>query len=521
MKALNLSILLSAGIMAGSSAYAQQETVDTAVFSKIRNAELKSSHIPQIAHYLTDVSGSRLTNSLGYKRAATWAVETMQKWGLVNAKMEPWGEFGKQWDIQDFSIYMKVPYAGLVRAYPKPWSTNTNGTVQAEVLVLTPAQSMDTLYLAKHAADFKGKILLSTGGSANAKEKFEPSASRLSDTALANLKDAYMIARPMIEMYKGYFKIFATTDAIFKKSGALAYITTSAGNANGTVVVQSSGGYYKLSAPETVPALSMALEDGQKIKRLIESGHKVELAININSQLSTQDTKGYNVVAEIPGTDPKLKSQLVMLGGHLDSWQAATGATDNAAGCIVMMEAVRLLDSLGIKPKRTIRIALWGGEEQGLLGSINYVKNHFMDGKTFTLKPEQAKVSAYFNLDNGTGKIRGIYAQNNDAIKPIFAEWLKPFADLGAQTVTLSNTGSTDHLSFDWAGIPGFQFVQDPIDYETRTHHSNLDDYDHLMIDDLKQAAIIVASFVYQASVRPDMLPRKPLKKEIFVFDGF
>jgi Zn-dependent M28 family amino/carboxypeptidase len=184
-----------------------------------------------------------------------------------------------------------------------------------------------------------------------------------------------------------------------------------------------------------------------------------------------------------------------------------------------MLEAVRLLDSLGLKPKRTIRIALWGGEEQGLLGSFGYIKKHYREGEK--IKPEQAKVSAYFNLDNGTGKIRGIYAQSNQAAKPIFEQWFTPFHDLGAQTVTMANTGSTDHLSFDWAGIPGFQFVQDPIDYETRTHHSNMDDYDHLQIDDLKQAAIIVASFVYQASIRPEMLPRKPVEKGGFVFDGF
>jgi Zn-dependent M28 family amino/carboxypeptidase len=265
--------------------------------------------------------------------------------------------------------------------------------------------------------------------------------------------------------------------------------------------------------------VAIASEDAQRIKRLIASGHKVELNLNLKAKFNDADIKGYNVVGEIPGTDPKLKAQLVMLGGHMDAWASSTGATDNGAGCIVMLEAVRLLDSLGLKPKRTIRLALWGGEEQGLIGSYGYVKNHFR-GVDLAIKPEQAKVSAYFNLDNGTGKIRGIFAQSNTAIKPIFEEWFKPFADLDASTVTLRNTGSTDHLSFDWAGIPGFQFIQDPIDYETRTHHSNMDNYDHLKIDDLKQAAIIVASFVYQASNRADMLPRKALEKGTFVFDG-
>jgi hypothetical protein len=333
------------------------------------------------------------------------------------------------------------------------------------------------------------------------------------------MKDTYMVNHDLIVQFLASFKMLNKVSILFKQSGAIGIINTGRANINGTVFVQARSG-YKLTNPESVPSVSMALEDALKIKRLIESGHPVEIALNINGKLSTEDNKGYNVVAEIPGTDRKLKSQLVMLGGHLDSWSAATGATDNAAGCIVMMEAVRLLDSLGLKPKRTIRIALWSGEEQGVYGSYNYAKNHFMDAEKGTVKAEQAKVSAYFNLDNGTGKIRGIFAQNNTAMKPIFEQWFAPFHDLGASTVTLKNTGSTDHLSFDWAGIPGFQFIQDPIDYETRTHHSNMDSYDHLQIDDLKQAAIIVASFVYQTSIRPDLLPRKPLVKETFAFDG-
>jgi hypothetical protein len=444
----------------------------------------------------------------------------MKKWGMANAATERWGDFGKQWEVQDFSIMMRAPYNAQIRAYPSPWSPGSKGLLQGGVVVITSGQAMDTTYLSGHAAEFKGKFVLVTGSAADHKKNFEPSAERLADTALANLKDTYMVPRSMITMYTNYMKIFKAADLILKNAGALAFISAGRNNVNGTVFVQGYYG-YKLTDPETVPQVTMALEDGQKIKRLLQSGQKVELAMSFTGKTSTEDTNGYNVVGEIPGTDPKLKSQLVMLGGHLDSWQAATGATDNAAGCIVMLEAVRLLDSLGLKPKRTIRIALWGGEEEGLLGSLGYVKNHYRDGVKFTVKPEQAKVSAYFNLDNGTGKIRGIYAQSNEKVKPIFEQWLKPFNDLGATAITMANTGSTDHLSFDWAGIPGFQFVQDPIDYETRTHHSNMDDYDHLMIDDLKQAAIIVASFVYQASIRPEMLPRKPIENETFVFDGF
>ncbi|MBD1387795.1 M20/M25/M40 family metallo-hydrolase, partial [Mucilaginibacter rigui] len=382
-----------------------------------------------------------------------------------------WGDFGKQWDLQEFSIIMKAPYTQPVIAYPNPWSANTNGLQQGQVTVITPAQANDTTYIAAHVNDFKGKFVLITGGPFQTKDaNFTALAKRLTDNELANLKDDYMVTREQIGQYANYVKIDNRVDVLMKSVGALGLIGGSARNNNGTVFVQGLS-EHKLNAPEAIPQLSMAYEDAQKIKRLIQSGHPVELAVNIKAHTYTDDIKGYNIVAEIPGTDPKLKSQLVMLGGHLDSWPAATGATDNAAGCIVMMEAVRLLDSLGLQPKRTIRIALWDGEEQGLYGSYNYVKNHFM-GTDFKLKPEQSKVSAYYNLDNGTGKIRGIYAQSNTAVKPIFEKWLEPFHDLGAKTVSLSNTGSTDHLSFDWAGIPGFQFVQDPIDYETKTHHS-------------------------------------------------
>jgi Zn-dependent M28 family amino/carboxypeptidase len=246
---------------------------------------------------------------------------------------------------------------------------------------------------------------------------------------------------------------------------------------------------------------------------LVEAGQPVELEAEVRTKFYNNDIKGYNVLGEIPGTDPKLKDEVVMLGGHLDSWHGATGATDNAAGCSVMMEAVRLIQSMNLKPKRTIRIALWSGEEQGLFGSRNYVKNHLADPATMELKPEHGKISAYYNLDNGSGKIRGIYLQGNQEVRPLFQEWLEPFKELGATTVTINNTGGTDHLSFDAVGIPGFQFIQDPLEYDTRTHHTNMDTYDHLVPDDLKQASAIVASFVYNTAQRDEKLPRKELPK--------
>jgi hypothetical protein len=520
MKSLFYKLTATIIMLSCLNTYAQQEDVDTAVFNRIRKAELSSSQIPQIGYYLTDISGPRLTASPGYQRASRWAVATMKKWGLANAGLESWGEFGKQWGIRDFSISMRAPYNQLIAGYPEPWGANTDGPLKGDVIILTRKQSRDTVYLKTHAALLKGKFLLNPGAPLSEKDISGPVTSRLSDTELANMGDTFMVPDSLTRSFPALFKTLARISQIKKDVGILGAIYTTSFSANGHIMAQSNDG-FKLISHNTLPEVSIGIEDAQKMKRLIESGVRVSLEVNIKGEFSTADTKGYNVIAEISGTDPKLKSQVVMLGAHLDSWEAATGATDNAAGCVVMMEAMRLLDSLHLKPKRTIRIALWGGEEQGVLGSYGYVKNHFRDGTTLQIKPEQSGVSAYFNLDNGTGKIRGIYTQNNAAVKPIFEQWFKPFYDIGATTVTMKNTGSTDHIAFDWAGIPGFQFIQDPLDYETRTHHTNLDTYDHLAMDDLKQAAIIVASFVYQASIRPELLPRKPLVPYSFPYEDF
>ena len=256
----------------------------------------------------------------------------------------------------------------------------------------------------------------------------------------------------------------------------------------------------------------------------------MNIELNVDTKFTGDHEQGYDTVAEIPGTDPQLKDEIVMVGGHLDSWAAGTGATDNGAGSLVAMEVMRILNALGAKPRRTIRVALWSGEEEGLFGSYGYVKQHFgsfplsdtpeqrqmpdfmrKPAGPLTVKPEQKLVSAYFNVDNGGGRIRGVYLQGNAAIAPIFAQWLAPLKDLGVTTLTMRNTGGTDHLSFDAVGIPGFQFIQDELDYETRTHHSNMDTYERLLPEDMKQAAVVEAIFVYNAAMRDQMLPRKPL----------
>jgi hypothetical protein len=499
---------------------AQQEPVDTAAFRQIRTAEMADSHVADIAFHITDASGSRLTNSPGFFRAGRWAIATMQQWGMQNTALEPWGDYGKGWEVNDFHISMTAPYNGFILGYPVTWSENTPGTIHAPVFLVPASKLGDSTWLAGHQEDIRGKIILvASAATHHDDDDMKPFATRLTDSALAKLPDDYMITRQQL---MGFLPILKGRDRGLlqvKAYGGQAIVYADGQGSDGTIVVESFFG-YKLGRPTFLPEATISAEDGFKIKRLLAAGTPVTLDLDIKATVNQSDTKGYNVVGEIPGTDPTLKAQVVMLGGHLDSWSAATGATDNGAGCVVMLEAVRLLDSLHLHPKRTIRIVLWSGEEQGLLGSYHYVLNHYGSAETGNFKPEQAKVSAYFNLDNGSGKIRGIYAQGNAAVKPIFEAWLAPFADLDAKTVTMSNTGSTDHLAFDWVDIPGFQFIQDPLDYETKTHHSNMDTYDYLRMDDLKQAAVIVASFVYQASIRPDLLPRKPLVKEPFVFDG-
>lgn len=293
-----------------------------------------------------------------------------------------------------------------------------------------------------------------------------------------------------------------------KEEGAVAFLSSSLRNHDGTIFAQG-GGAYKGTDPENFLDMVVGVEDYNTLLRIAKSGAPVKIETEVKTKFYNQDLQGYNVIAEIPGTDPQLKEEIVMLGAHLDSWQTGTGATDNAAGSAVMMEAVRILKSLGVQPKRTIRIALWSGEEQGLLGSRGYVKKTFGGRAASEQLPAYQNFSGYYNIDNGTGKIRGIYLQGNEACRPIFTQWLEPFKDLGATTVTISNTGGTDHQAFDGIGLPGFQFIQDEIEYDTRTHHSNMDVYDHLIEEDLKQIATIVAAFVYNTAQRSEKLPRK------------
>ncbi|MGC4037426.1 MAG: M20/M25/M40 family metallo-hydrolase [Chitinophagaceae bacterium] len=493
-----------------------QEPVDMQVMQKIRDEENNHSQIEMIAHNLTDVCGPRLTNSPGYRRSVQWITQTFKEWKLQNAGPEAWGEFGRGWDNEKSYFAITKPYYHPVIAYPEAWTNGTPSLIKGSLLVL---DQLDSASVDKLGSNIKGKIIILKPGKKELRSASEPYSTRFADSVLDKMPDTYMYSREQMETFIPFIIRDYKTKLYLQAKGVLALITSSGFDRDGTVIVQGGQGYAK-NYKATLPELSVSREDYLLMERLVEDHKNVQVEMNVQNKFYSDNLTGYNVVGEIAGTDPSLKSQVVMLGGHLDSWQSGTGATDNAAGCIVMMEAMRILKTLGIQPKRTIRVALWGGEEQALYGSFGYVKKHFGDPKDMQLKPEQKNISAYYNLDNGSGKIRGIFLQNNEATRDIFKAWLAPFADLGATGITSSNTGSTDHISFDAVGIPAFQFIQDPLEYETRTHHTNMDTYDHLSIDDLKQAAIIVAAFVYNTAMRDEMLPRKPLPKPSrFVFD--
>ncbi len=491
---------------------AQDDKPDAAMVAKIRTEGLTHSQVMDIAFHLTDASGPRLMGSPGFMRAASWARATLGEWGLAGSTLEPWGVFGKGWELQKSYVALTAPYYKPLIAFPKAWCSGTNGLQSAALLLV---EAKDSTELPALAGKLKGKILLlprtdtliptykADAARYTTDELDEMTAYQPSPRDTANRRAGGRRGFQGALAFQNALKEFA------RKEGALAIFSATPRGFDGTVFVQG-GGAYTVGAPENFPDVVLTYEDYMTLYRLAKAGIPVQLDMDIKTRFLTDDPKGYNVVAEIKGTDKKLKDELVMVGGHLDSWHGAMGATDNAAGCAVMLEAIRILKTLGVQPRRTIRIALWSGEEEGLLGSRNYVRNHFTDTATRRYNAAGDKLSVYFNLDNGSGKIRGIYTQGNELVKPLFAQWFAPFSDLGASAITLRNTGGTDHLSFDGVGLPGFQFIQDAIEYDTRTHHSNMDSYDHLQPEDLKQAATVVASFVYNAAMREEKIPRKP-----------
>lgn len=493
-----------------------QEKVDENANKIIRKYGIEQSQVMDIASWMTDVYGPRLTGSPMLDKATDWAVKTLKDWGMENVHTEQWGPFGRGWELKKFSLSATVPSAYPIIAYPKAWSPAVKGTLTGEVIYLDAGNEAD---LAQYKGKLKGKfVLLDTARVVT--EWTKPMAIRLESEGLLDMANASKPTPGTGRVFRGNNTGFGA--ALWKfiyEEKPLCVLDRSFKGDLGTVFTggaRAKEGQARDKNAEVLPQVTLGIEYYNRIFRLLKKGIPVTLAMELDAIYTNPDEMEANIIAEIPGTD--LKDQVVMFGAHYDSWHPATGATDNAAGSAVMMEAARILQEMiketGIKPRRTLRITLWTGEEQGLLGSSAYVEQHFAEMKdrsVSALKPEQSKIAGYFNLDNGTGKIRGVYQQGNDKVTNVFRTWLDAFKDLGATTLTLQNTGGTDHLSFDRVGIPGFQFIQDPLAYDSRTHHSNMDNWDHLSGDDLKQAATIVASFVWHTAQRNEQLPRKEM----------
>ncbi|HWY67350.1 MAG TPA: M20/M25/M40 family metallo-hydrolase [Terriglobales bacterium] len=532
MKFATRRLVVCSFLFFSALAHAQtQEKVDLDMVTKIRYEGFRNSKIKEIAEGLLENIGPRLTGSPNMKRANEWTRDQLTKFGLVNSHLEAWGPFGRGWWNEYVNVRMLSPDTQTFIAYPKAWTPGTDGAVHGDCVRATIRTKQD---FGKYKGKLAGKILV-LGEFADVKPIVESPYERYTDKSLADVANYELPSErpalsPQEQQRRQQFQ--RDLNQFFAEEKPLAVIDHSRQTTGGGTVFVQGGGAYRKSEPQAaVPQLTMAIEQWDRVARLLEQKTPVQLEINVKNNWSDVDEQ-YDTIAEIPGTDKK--DEVVMLGAHLDSWHTGTGATDNGAGSIVMMEAVRILQTLGVKPRRTVRIGLWSGEEEGLLGSQWYVQHHFgsrppmdtpqlqgmptlrrREAGPVTLKPEQAKVSAYFNIDNGTGKIRGVYMQENAGVQPIFEAWMHPFKDLGMDTLTMRSTGGTDHLSFDAVGIPGFQFIQDPIEYDTRTHHSNMDVYDRLQFDDLRQIAVIVADFVYNAAMRDQMFPRKPIEKEL------
>jgi Zn-dependent M28 family amino/carboxypeptidase len=599
------AVLLARPGLSAETASAEKNADQADAIARIREEGMEHSQVMETLSCLCDVIGPRLTGSPGLKRANQWTRDRMAGWGLTNAHLEAWGPFGRGWTLKRFSAQVIEPQTIPLLGCPAAWSPGLDKPLVADVVYLDPGTNTD---FKMYEGKLKGAIVLA-GRPREVTPRFEPLAVRLTEANLLRLANAgadnairYSFApgdrpaprRPAPVRFQTQLR---TLSFLAKEQVALvvnpsmmgdggtflvAAASVPASDGRGTNAGARPARAWSANAPAIPPQVTLAIEDYNRLVRMIQKGEKLKMAVDLQVQFNDDDLMAYNTIAEIPGSD--LKDQIVMLGGHLDSWHAGTGATDNGAGAVTAMEAARIIAALKLQPRRTIRLALWSGEEQGLLGSKAYVAGHFgyytnittaaatnlasasqlaanlapagplrspkdserphpismgeyprpswlsssnrnppdarpapgpasansSSTRKFVRLQEYEKLSAYFNLDNGAGKIRGIYMQNNEAVRPLFRAWLEPFRDLGAETITASNTGGTDHLSFDEIGLPGFEFMQDPLDYDTRTHHTNQDLVDRVLPDDLKQAAVILAAFVYDAAMADDKLPRKP-----------
>ena len=505
MKKSIFSLGLILGCVALVLGFVQDEP-DLVTVAKIRHEGFKHSQVMKIVGYLSDVIGPRPTGSPEVMRAYNWTAEKFREWGCANVNLEPF-EFGIGWAPRYVSAHLIEPHYAPLIAISVEWGSSTNGKISGQPVYVEINDKND---FEKYRGKLRGKIVL-TMPPQETPTSFTPDARRYDQESL-DARAVFPIDTGERD-WQDYQRSFADDLEDFfreEKIGVLVRPSSTGCRNYGTVHAWGIRSARFPERPRPLPEVILAAEHYSRVHRiLVEYKEPVTMEVEVRNEFYADDLNGYNVVAEIPGTDKK--EEIVMLGGHIDSWSPGTGAADNGAGCAVCMEAVRILQILGLKPRRTIRVVLWGAEEKGWVGSKSYVAQHFGDVETMTLKPEQAKVCAYYNYDNGSGKIRGIHLQENIQLKPIFEEWVKPFIDLGMTHVVTRATGGSDHGALDYIGIPSFQFIQDPLDYGTRIHHTNMDVYDHLMEDDLMQSAVIMAAFVYNTAMREEMFPRKPL----------
>jgi hypothetical protein len=502
-------VMVLALMLSGALTLAQTstETVDLPALQKIKDEGLNRSQVMDIAWWLTDRYGPRLTNSPQMRAAADWTTKKMTEWGLANVAQEPWGSpFGRGWSNSRTVVHVIKPEPWPVLAYAKAWTPGTNGAVTADAILAPITTDAD---LDKYKGQLKGKVVL-LQAPRDVKLLWEAQATRFTDKELDEMAMQPMPRSGNRGNFTAARAFQAKRNAFLLAEGVVAVLEPGAGMGDNGSVLVSQGGSRDAKDPPVPAQLAVATEHYNRIARLLEHNQPVSIEVDVRNAFTT-DTSMFNIIGEIPGTDKA--DEVVMIGAHFDSWHSGTGATDNAAGSAVMLEAMRILKASGLKMRRTVRIALWTGEEEGLIGSRDYVKAHFGDPATMQLKPEQAKLAGYFNMDNGTGAYRGVYLQGNEAVAPIFRQWIAAFNNMGVTHLTIRNTGGTDHLSYDAVGLPGFQFIQDSVQYETRTHHTNMDLYDQLVPEDLMKNAVITAAFVYQTANREQMLPRKALPK--------
>jgi Zn-dependent M28 family amino/carboxypeptidase len=522
-----------------------QESPDLVVVDRIKAEAFDRSQVVETLRNLADVHGPRLTASPQFDRAAEWTMERLRGYGLANVHLEAWGPFGRSWEATRYSVEQLEPSYVQVEAAPLAWGAATAGPVEG-VPLLAPLEvsfkrgpkgvtaEFET-YKKAWAGRLRGRIVLL---SAVRPERPRDSAlfSRLTAEQLGKIAAAPDPAKPLEEVdiddlrwperdedVERQFmsmsaemidRLFDRLDALAAERGAwfasegVAAILQSDDRAREGLLDAEAAGSFKSATPAAPATFVLTSEQYGRIARLAEKKNPVRLRVALETRVSSGDVDAHNVIAEIPGG--ARQGEIVMIGAHFDSWHTGTGATDNGAGSAVVIEVMRILKTLGLRLDRTVRLGLWSGEEQGLFGSRAYVAAHFGSPAAKSVKPEHALLSGYFNLDNGSGKIRGVYLQRHEAMRPIFERWLSPFQDLGVTTISIRDTGGTDHLSFTAAGLPGFQFIQDPLDYDSLTHHTSADTLEHAVPADLMQAAAVIATVVYEAANRPERLPRRP-----------